>query len=138
MRILHVIPGLTRERGGPTAVVEALSRQQAAAGHTVTVLTTDQGLRHGEQDAEHVRGGYSAVLQGRAVRGRLSTGSAEAASEPEALPVHQHGDPVGQARADAVCLRLRDASCLDRGFEPDLDARLAPTARASSCPAHGL
>src|SRR5262249_38437864 len=48
MRILHVIPGLTRERGGPTVVVQALTGHQAAAGHDVTVLTTDQGERHGE------------------------------------------------------------------------------------------
>jgi glycosyltransferase involved in cell wall biosynthesis len=48
MRILHVIPGLTRERGGPTVVVQALTRHQSAAGHDVTVLTTDQGERHGE------------------------------------------------------------------------------------------
>ncbi len=52
MRILHVIPGLTRERGGPTAVVQALSRHQAAAGHDVTVLTTDQGARNGETAAD--------------------------------------------------------------------------------------
>ncbi|HLJ91774.1 MAG TPA: glycosyltransferase [Gemmataceae bacterium] len=49
MRILHIIPGLTRERGGPTAVVQALVRHQAGAGHSVHVLTTDQGLRNGEQ-----------------------------------------------------------------------------------------
>src|SRR5690242_8461072 len=48
MRILHIIPGLTRERGGPTAVVEALVRHQAEAGHSVSVLTTDQGVRNGE------------------------------------------------------------------------------------------
>src|SRR5260370_28667590 len=52
MRILHVIPGLTRERGGPTAVVQALSRHQAEAGHDVTVLTTDQGARNGEHSAD--------------------------------------------------------------------------------------
>ena len=51
MNILHIIPGLTRERGGPTAVVQALVRHQIAAGHAVTVLTTDQGLRHGETEA---------------------------------------------------------------------------------------
>jgi glycosyltransferase involved in cell wall biosynthesis len=52
MRILHVIPGLTRERGGPSAVIEALTRHQATAGHSVAVLTTDQGQRHGEQPTE--------------------------------------------------------------------------------------
>jgi len=52
MKILHIIPGLTRERGGPTAVVEALVRQQASAGHRLTVLTTDQGARHGERPVE--------------------------------------------------------------------------------------
>ncbi len=51
MQILHVIPGLTHERGGPTVVLEALTRHQAAAGHTVLVLTTDQGARHGERPA---------------------------------------------------------------------------------------
>jgi glycosyltransferase involved in cell wall biosynthesis len=51
MKILHVIPGLTIERGGPTAVIQALTRCQAAAGHTVAVLTTDQGARNGEQAA---------------------------------------------------------------------------------------
>ncbi len=48
MRIVHVIPGLTLERGGPATSVQALTRHQAAAGHAVTVLTTDQGVRHGE------------------------------------------------------------------------------------------
>ncbi len=52
MRIIHVIPGFTYERGGPTATVQALARCQAAAGHTVGVLTTDQGARHGEHFAE--------------------------------------------------------------------------------------
>src|SRR5262249_26528536 len=49
MRILHTIPGLTRERGGPTAVVQALTRCQAAAGHSVSVRPTDQGVSNGEQ-----------------------------------------------------------------------------------------
>jgi glycosyltransferase involved in cell wall biosynthesis len=52
VNVLHVIPGLTLERGGPTAVLRALTRHQAAAGHAVTVLTTDQGLRHGEHAAD--------------------------------------------------------------------------------------
>lgn len=52
MRILHIIPGLTRERGGPSAVVQALVRQQTEAGHRVAVLTTDQGARHGERAVE--------------------------------------------------------------------------------------
>ena len=52
MRIVHVIPGLTYERGGPTTVVQAFTRHQAAAGHAVAVLTTDQGARHGERCAE--------------------------------------------------------------------------------------
>jgi glycosyltransferase involved in cell wall biosynthesis len=51
MRILHVIPGLTRERGGPATSVQALTRHQVAAGHVVDVLTTDQGARHGESPA---------------------------------------------------------------------------------------
>jgi glycosyltransferase involved in cell wall biosynthesis len=48
MKILHVIPGLTLERGGPTAVVCALVRHQLKAGHEVQLLTTDQGVRKGE------------------------------------------------------------------------------------------
>jgi glycosyltransferase involved in cell wall biosynthesis len=56
MRIVHVIPGLTYERGGPTTVVQALARCQAAAGHTVLVLTTDQGARSGERFAELAAG----------------------------------------------------------------------------------
>src|SRR5579862_3286360 len=52
MKIVHVIPGLTRERGGPTAVVEALTQHQSVAGHEVVVLTTDQGARHGEHAVE--------------------------------------------------------------------------------------
>jgi glycosyltransferase involved in cell wall biosynthesis len=48
MRILHVIPSIGRERGGPTAVIQALARHQVAAGHRVTIATTDQGTRHGE------------------------------------------------------------------------------------------
>jgi glycosyltransferase involved in cell wall biosynthesis len=48
MNILHVIPGLTLERGGPATSVQALVRHQAVAGHRVHVLTTDQGERHGE------------------------------------------------------------------------------------------
>ena len=51
MNILHVIPGLTWERGGPTVAVCALARHQAAAGHQVSLLTTDQGARSGEQAA---------------------------------------------------------------------------------------
>lgn len=49
MRIIHVIPGLTHERGGPSTVVAALTRHQAKTGHQVTVLTTDQGQRNGER-----------------------------------------------------------------------------------------
>ena len=63
MNILHIIPGLTCERGGPTAVVQALVRHQIAAGHAVTVLTTDQGLRHGETEA---------VLDAQARLGRVA------------------------------------------------------------------
>lgn len=49
MRILHVIPYLTVERGGPCTALQLLVTHQVAAGHTVTVLTTDQGVRQGEQ-----------------------------------------------------------------------------------------
>jgi glycosyltransferase involved in cell wall biosynthesis len=49
MNILHIIPSLAWERGGPSAVVRALAVHQAAAGHSVAVLTTNQGARHGGQ-----------------------------------------------------------------------------------------
>lgn len=49
MKILHVIPGLTYERGGPSTVVCALARHQADAGHDVAVVYTDQGTRSGEK-----------------------------------------------------------------------------------------
>lgn len=48
MRVLHVIPGLTNERGGPSAVVDFLTRQLTRLGIETTVLTTNQGLRNGE------------------------------------------------------------------------------------------
>jgi glycosyltransferase involved in cell wall biosynthesis len=49
MNILHVIPGLTWENGGPSAVVKALASHQAQAGHQVSVLTTNLGERRGWQ-----------------------------------------------------------------------------------------
>ncbi len=49
MRILHVIPGLTYEQGGTATAAHALARCQAADGHDVTVLTTDQGVRQGQR-----------------------------------------------------------------------------------------
>jgi glycosyltransferase involved in cell wall biosynthesis len=52
MNILHVIPGLTWQRGGPSTVVHALASHQAEAGHRVCILTTDQGARHGERPVE--------------------------------------------------------------------------------------
>lgn len=52
MRILHVIPGLTWERGGPSTVLHALASYQAADGHEVSVVATDQWARHGEQLVE--------------------------------------------------------------------------------------
>jgi glycosyltransferase involved in cell wall biosynthesis len=52
VRILHIIPGLTVERGGPSTVLDALTRHQVRAGHAVSVLTTDQGARHGERSLQ--------------------------------------------------------------------------------------
>jgi glycosyltransferase involved in cell wall biosynthesis len=49
MKILHVIPSLAWERGGPSAVVRALTRHQAEDGHRVSILTTDQGVRRGQK-----------------------------------------------------------------------------------------
>jgi glycosyltransferase involved in cell wall biosynthesis len=100
MRILHVIPGLTHERGGPSAVVQALVRHQASAGHAVTVLTTDQGARHGERrcdvgEAEverlAVRGpdrlAYAPAFAG-AVRARLRTADVVHVHSVFTYPVH--------------------------------------------------
>jgi glycosyltransferase involved in cell wall biosynthesis len=56
MRILHIIPGLTYERGGPSSVLQALVRHQAGAGHDVAVLTTDQGARFGETPVKLAEG----------------------------------------------------------------------------------
>lgn len=52
MKILHVIPAMTWDRGGPAGVVAALARHQQALGHEVSVLTTNQGARHGERPIE--------------------------------------------------------------------------------------
>ena len=49
MKILHVIPGLTRERGGPSSVLQSLVAAQARMNHEIAVVTTDQGVRHGEE-----------------------------------------------------------------------------------------
>ncbi len=75
MSILHVIPGLTHERGGPSAVLEALVRHQVDLGHRVVVLATDQGRRHGEQPTE---------LDSRAV----------AAFAPAVIKGQESGEPV--------------------------------------------
>lgn len=56
MRILHVIPALTEQRGGPSTVVCALAKHQALAGHEVSIFTTDLGLRSGEKLTEIPRG----------------------------------------------------------------------------------
>src|SRR5262245_48231510 len=52
MRILHVIPGLTHERGGGPVAACAMARHQARAGHRVVVLTTDLGERRGQRRME--------------------------------------------------------------------------------------
>lgn len=49
MKLLQLVPGLTDERGGVSAVVKSLSAELANRGHEVTVLTTDQGTRAGER-----------------------------------------------------------------------------------------
>ena len=41
LRILHVIPSISPNRGGPSTVVESLARGQARAGCRVTIATTD-------------------------------------------------------------------------------------------------
>lgn len=52
MKIVHVIPGMTWERGGPAAVVAELSRQQSRLGHRVQIVTTTQGEAAGEHPIE--------------------------------------------------------------------------------------
>ena len=52
MNILHIIPSLAWERGGPSAVIRALAVHQATAGHSVAVLTTNQGARQGGKAVE--------------------------------------------------------------------------------------
>jgi glycosyltransferase involved in cell wall biosynthesis len=66
VKVLHVIPGLTHERGGPSVVLHALVRHQSARGHQVAVLTTDQGARHGERPVELPEG---VLVERLAVRG---------------------------------------------------------------------
>src|SRR5687768_6627184 len=41
MRVLHVLPSVSRARGGPSAALELMERHLSAAGVTVTTLTTD-------------------------------------------------------------------------------------------------
>jgi glycosyltransferase involved in cell wall biosynthesis len=45
MKVLHVIPSLSRLRGGPTFVVQSLASHQARAGVEVHVATTDDDGR---------------------------------------------------------------------------------------------
>ena len=45
MRILHVIPSIGPARGGPSVVIRAMARSQAASGLTVHVATTDDNGR---------------------------------------------------------------------------------------------
>lgn len=45
MKVLHVIPSLSRLRGGPTFVVQTLAAHQARAGMEVHVVTTDDDCR---------------------------------------------------------------------------------------------
>jgi glycosyltransferase involved in cell wall biosynthesis len=124
LHILHVIPGLTRERGGPSAVVQALVKHQVAAGHAVTVLTTDQGARRGEQPVELAAAARVCRL---AVRGpdrvAYAAGFRKAASDEirAADIVHVHSIftyPVHitlrLARRAGVPLVLRPCGMLDR------------------------
>ncbi len=66
MNILHVLPSLTWERGGPTTVLRALTHHQTAAGHRVVVLTTTLGTPRGEKPAQTPAG---VEVQRFAVRG---------------------------------------------------------------------
>ncbi len=127
MNILHVIPGLTWERGGPTTVLCALARHQAAAGHRVSVLTTDQGARHGEQpadpgdavDVERLsvcgpdRVAYAPGFA-RAVRARLRTSDVVHVHSIFTYPVHA---ALREALAVGVPAVLRPCGLLHRyGF----------------------
>jgi glycosyltransferase involved in cell wall biosynthesis len=117
MNILHVIPGLTWERGGPTVAVCALARHQAAAGHQVRLLTTDQGARSGEQAAEVPdsvsverlpvlgpdRVAYAPAFA-RALRARLRTTDVVHVHSIFTYPVHA---ALHEARAAGVPVVLR-------------------------------
>ncbi|MEA3641088.1 MAG: glycosyltransferase [Lamprobacter sp.] len=47
MKILHVLLSLAPRRGGPVSVVKALACAQAAAGHQVTIATTNEDYPSG-------------------------------------------------------------------------------------------
>jgi glycosyltransferase involved in cell wall biosynthesis len=124
MNILHVIPGLTWERGGPSVVVEALARHQAKAGHRVTVLTTDQGFKKGEQpvrlaenvDTEQVkvlgpdRFAYAPALR-RVVRARIRQSDLVHVHSIFTYPVHV---AYREALAAGTPLVLRPCGILHR------------------------
>ena len=44
MKILHVIPDLSPETGGPVRAILGLSRKQRQRGHAVSIISTDFGL----------------------------------------------------------------------------------------------
>jgi glycosyltransferase involved in cell wall biosynthesis len=124
MNILHVIPGLTWERGGPSTCVQGLAHWQAEAGHRVVVLTTDQGVRHGEQPVElraavevqrlRVLGpdhlAYAPGLA-RAVRAQLRTADVVHVHSIFTQPVHV---VLREALAAAVPVVLRPCGLLHR------------------------
>src|SRR5438270_1852185 len=49
MRILHVIPDLAPETGGPVTAVLGLAEAQAAMGHEVCIASSDYGLASNPQ-----------------------------------------------------------------------------------------
>jgi glycosyltransferase involved in cell wall biosynthesis len=71
MKILHVVPSLSRLRGGPTFVVKTLAAHQARAGVEVHIATTDDDDR-GRQDVPLAKpvmaGGATCWYFGRTTR----------------------------------------------------------------------
>jgi glycosyltransferase involved in cell wall biosynthesis len=49
MRILHVIPDLAPETGGPVTAVKGLAEAQAAMGHDVSIASSDYGISYAPQ-----------------------------------------------------------------------------------------
>jgi len=59
MNILHVVPSLDKEHGGPTTAVLGLSKALARLGHHVEIFTTKN---EADKIANHVQDGFGVVI----------------------------------------------------------------------------